>query len=556
MTPETHRLYDLDGTEQDVILILADISGYTRFVAANKTTLVHSHLIINELLDRIISGLEIPLRAAKLEGDAVFLYAIKDGPLSDDLAIRIGARIVQFFEAFRRRLEELTRGRICQCNACLNIERLRLKVLVHSGTALFSRIRDFDEVFGADVILLHRLLKNSVPADEYVLVTEAARPDVRLSEAEWESGEETYPELGVIRTYTWFPPADAQGQATAASTHPTGAGVAGAGPPGAPPVPDPRASAGGAPSDAPPVPEPRASASGPPSDAPHPPEPRAPASAPPAEPVRRSRPALDDVEQQIRRLSRRSLAWSAVAGVAGFAGWKWLVSRPDDAGALWPFRRVLEFNERLWTDYFSGRRLAPTFPLSRAKEPRANGMEGMPDAFDPGAWNLRVSGLASLPPSAETDDGALLLGMREIRALPKVEMVTELKCVEGWSEVVHWGGARFADFAAQYGPITRSGNPPNVREHPEDLVDYVSLMTPDGGYYVGLDKKSVLHPQTLLCYEMNGAPLTPEHGAPLRLVIPVKYGIKNLKRIGSIEFTDRRPADYWAERGYDYYAGH
>jgi DMSO/TMAO reductase YedYZ molybdopterin-dependent catalytic subunit len=67
---------------------------------------------------------------------------------------------------------------------------------------------------------------------------------------------------------------------------------------------------------------------------------------------------------------------------------------------------------------------------------------------------------------------------------------------------------------------------------------------------------SALHPQTLLCYEMGGQPLTPDHGAPLRLVIPVKYGIKNLKQIGTIRFTDHRPADYWAERGYDWYAGH
>ena len=70
------------------------------------------------------------------------------------------------------------------------------------------------------------------------------------------------------------------------------------------------------------------------------------------------------------------------------------------------------------------------------------------------------------------------------------------------------------------------------------------------------DMASALHPQTLLCYEMNGRPLTPAHGAPLRLVIPIKYGIKNLKQIGTIQFTDERPADYWAERGYDWYAGH
>jgi DMSO/TMAO reductase YedYZ molybdopterin-dependent catalytic subunit len=55
---------------------------------------------------------------------------------------------------------------------------------------------------------------------------------------------------------------------------------------------------------------------------------------------------------------------------------------------------------------------------------------------------------------------------------------------------------------------------------------------------------------------VDGRPLTPPHTAPLRLAIPVKYGIKNLKRIGTIRFTDVRPADYWAEQGYDWYAGH
>jgi DMSO/TMAO reductase YedYZ molybdopterin-dependent catalytic subunit len=68
--------------------------------------------------------------------------------------------------------------------------------------------------------------------------------------------------------------------------------------------------------------------------------------------------------------------------------------------------------------------------------------------------------------------------------------------------------------------------------------------------------ESALHPQTLLCYEMNGQPLSLKHGAPLRLIIPVKYGIKNIKRIGKITYTDKRPADFWAERGYDRYSGH
>ena len=67
---------------------------------------------------------------------------------------------------------------------------------------------------------------------------------------------------------------------------------------------------------------------------------------------------------------------------------------------------------------------------------------------------------------------------------------------------------------------------------------------------------SALHPQTLLCYELNGEPLTAQHGAPLRLVTPLKYGIKQIKRIGTLTFTDERPADFWAQRGYDWHAGH
>jgi DMSO/TMAO reductase YedYZ molybdopterin-dependent catalytic subunit len=126
-------------------------------------------------------------------------------------------------------------------------------------------------------------------------------------------------------------------------------------------------------------------------------------------------------------------------------------------------------------------------------------------------------------------------------------MVTQLKCIEGWSEIVHWGGARLRDFMHAYPP---------ARGENGRLPRYVGFETPDRQYYVGLYMEDALHPQTLLCYEMNGQPLSREHGAPLRLVTPLKYGIKHLKQIGSISYTDRRPRDYWAENDYDYYAGH
>src|SRR5260370_4286504 len=107
--------------------------------------------------------------------------------------------------------------------------------------------------------------------------------------------------------------------------------------------------------------------------------------------------------------------------------------------------------------------------------------------------------------------------------------------------MVQGAGARLAGLIAKYPPLTRSGDAPDVLHRPDDLVGYVSLETPDSGYYVGLDMESALHPQTLLCYEMNGQPLSLKHGAPLRLAIPLKYAIKNIKRIGTTPYTTTHP---------------
>jgi DMSO/TMAO reductase YedYZ molybdopterin-dependent catalytic subunit len=89
----------------------------------------------------------------------------------------------------------------------------------------------------------------------------------------------------------------------------------------------------------------------------------------------------------------------------------------------------------------------------------------------------------------------------------------------------------------------------------EMQMKYVGMKTPDEQYYVGIDMPSILQPQTILCYELNGRALPMDQGYPLRLIIPVKYGVKHLKRIGTINFSNERPRDYWAEKGYDYYTG-
>ena len=109
--------------------------------------------------------------------------------------------------------------------------------------------------------------------------------------------------------------------------------------------------------------------------------------------------------------------------------------------------------------------------------------------------------------------------------------------------MTRWAGVRFSDFIKAYG----------LNE--EASMKYLGLMTPDEEYYVGIEMASAMHPQTILCYELNGQPLPMREGFPLRLIIPVKYGIKHLKRIGTMYFANNRPPDYWAERGYDYYSG-
>ena len=256
----------------------------------------------------------------------------------------------------------------------------------------------------------------------------------------------------------------------------------------------------------------------------------------------------EDAEAQIRRMSRRSFLWAAIAAGATFGGLRWMNTRRLDDGIVWPLRRALDATGEISQDFFSTARLAPQYPRLRARTPRENGDYGLGEDFDVAAWTLSVSGLAS------GED--LELTLADIKKLPKLEMTTELKCIEGWATIVNWGGVRLLDFMKKYPPNTISGNSPDFGNNLADLLPYVSLVTPDGAYYVGLDMASALHPQTMLCYEMNGKPLTLAHGAPLRLVTPVKYGIKYIKRLGQITYTALRPADFWAEQGYDWYAGH
>ena len=247
-------------------------------------------------------------------------------------------------------------------------------------------------------------------------------------------------------------------------------------------------------------------------------------------------------DQKINRRTFVSFAAFIGLGGAAYGGWKWLYNSPIEAkgitgSARVPLRRALNKTELFFRNFFSNNNLVKTYPKSMAaKKVRVNSDIGIEAAkpFDPATWKLEVK---------KSPTETLSITLDELKALPKTEIIFDFKCVEGWDQISHWGGVKFSDFIAHY------------KLDEQAKMEYVGMETPDNKYYVGLDTPSAMHPQTMLAYEVNGKPLRLVHGAPLRLIIPVKYGIKNLKRIGSISFSNTRPRDYWAEMGYDYYSG-
>ena len=251
-----------------------------------------------------------------------------------------------------------------------------------------------------------------------------------------------------------------------------------------------------------------------------------------------SEPMSDDqAKHSMFAHSRRGFIVGGIAALTSIVGWRWM----PDGIKNGIYHRAFSFNERVSQFFYSPQRLAPEFPPERITQPRVNGLEGLETEPDAGERFIYIKGL-------RRGNNEVPVSLDDIKQLPRTEMITELHCIEGWTTIAHWTGVRFSDLVAHLAP----------KKPLSEIPAYVSLTTPDGKYFVGWDLASIMHPQTLLAYEMNGAPLTNEHGAPLRLASPTKYGIKQIKRIGRIEFTNERPRDFWAqpEYGYDWYSGH
>ena len=240
--------------------------------------------------------------------------------------------------------------------------------------------------------------------------------------------------------------------------------------------------------------------------------------------------------------------------------------------------KSLNFDDDVSKFLYSPGRLVPTFDVSQALPPgsdddddeapgkfRVNYEGGHPqDKYGNYVphWSLTLSGLAS--GRTETlrlpDIQALIQGRRH-------EQVTRLVCVEGWSQIGQWAGLRFADFLAAYPPTPGARwvalrSKYNIATDTDDTDSNGNpTHTPDP-YYVSIDLGTARHPQTLLATEQSGRPLTIGHGAPLRLVVPMKLGLKNIKAITSIAYTVEEPRDYWSDfrrtdqsRGYSRYDG-
>jgi len=151
--------------ENKGLLFIPDISGFTRFV--NETEIEHSRLIIQELLEILISANQIGLEISEIEGDAILFYKFGESPGLEELY----KQVENMFTAFHRSLAAYDQRRFCQCKACLSAIDLTLKVITHYGEFTGYNVQHFNKLIGRDVIVAHQLLKNDIGQHEYWLVT-------------------------------------------------------------------------------------------------------------------------------------------------------------------------------------------------------------------------------------------------------------------------------------------------------------------------------------------------------------------------------------------------
>lgn len=255
------------------------------------------------------------------------------------------------------------------------------------------------------------------------------------------------------------------------------------------------------------------------------------------------------------RLSRRDILLRLLAG-AGAASLSGCGFDPRSSGVM----AILESAEAL-TKAAQRALLAPREALAREYtraditayfKPNGSVEPDDPDyldARDKGFvdWRLEVGGLVERP---------LKLSLADLRAMPSRMQITRHDCVEGWSCIAQWRGTPLKDLLAA------AGLRPQARFVAFFCADDLEqTLDGNGRYYETIDLVDARHPQTILAYEMNDAPLAVEHGAPLRLRVERQLGYKMAKyvmrveAIESFETLGRGRGGFWEDRGYEWYAG-
>ena len=179
----------------DVLFFIPDIGGFTKFIA--ETEIQHSQHIIQELLELLVDANALGLKVGEFEGDAVLFFRNGAPPSLEQLVQQ--AR--KMYLDFHSHLKKMEYKRICQCGACASAGSIALKMVAHFGSASTMQVKDHVKFIGKDIIIAHRLLKNSVTVPEYLLVTQSTLSGSEGGDgqlASFASGSDAYDNLGAI----------------------------------------------------------------------------------------------------------------------------------------------------------------------------------------------------------------------------------------------------------------------------------------------------------------------------------------------------------------------
>ncbi len=195
------------ATTRPALIYIPDISGFTKFIT--ETEIDHSTHIIEELLEIIIDSNQTDLQLSEIEGDAVLFYRFGESPSKQEIVQQSEKMFIKFHE----HLKLYERDRVCQCGACSTTQDLSLKMVTHYGELSEVRIKDKRKLLGEDMIVAHRLLKNDVNEDEYLLLSQKfldARTNNDQNDEDWieiEKGISNYDEIGAVEySYTKLSP--------------------------------------------------------------------------------------------------------------------------------------------------------------------------------------------------------------------------------------------------------------------------------------------------------------------------------------------------------------